>query len=462
MTENKKIIGCEEWCSFPELDLKYVKARVDSGAKTSSIHAFNIQPYEEGGEKYVKFDVHPLQGNRKIVKNCSAKLKAYREIKSSTGHIEKRHIIETKLKLGKNSWSIEVSLSNRDSMGYRLLLGRQAMAGKVIVDPDNSFLLGKTSEKRVEDNYKSSHVIKNKLKILILASNPDLYSHRRLMEAGSALGHDMQFLKIKQCYMDISASDSKIHYGDGKILQDVDAVIPRLRPSITFYGSSILRQLESAGIFCVNGSIAITRSRDKLRSLQLLSAKNINIPITAFADSPQNTKDIIKIVGGAPLIIKLLEGTQGKGVVLAETNKAAESVIDAFKSLSTNILVQEYVKEAQNKDLRCFVVGNKVVAAMQRTAPDGEFRANVHLGATVEGIKVTPAERKLAIDAAKVLGLKVAGVDILRLKSGAKVLEVNSSPGLEGIEKASGVDVASHIIKYIEKQLLGHNNDAKP
>lgn len=340
-------------------------------------------------------------------------------------------------------------------MGYRVLLGRQTMAGKVIVDPNESFLLGRISENKVENAYKSSHVKKKTLNIAILASNPDLYSHQRLMEAGKALGHEMHFLKVKQCYMNIGGgADTFIHYGDSKILKEIDAVIPRLKPSATFYGASILRQFEAAGVFCLNGSVAITRSRDKLRSLQLLSSKGIDIPVTAFADSPQNTKDIIKLVGGAPLIIKLLEGTQGKGVVLAETNKAAESVIDAFKSLSTNILVQEYVKEAKNRDLRCFVIDNKVVASMERRAAEGEFRANVHLGATVSNTKITPAERKMAIMAAKAFGLKNAGVDILRLPSGPKILEVNSSPGLEGIEKASGVDIASLIIKNIEKHLL--------
>lgn len=454
MSADKTIIGCEEWCAFPELGLKYIKARVDSGAKTSSIHAFNIQPFEQNGAKFVRFEIHPIQGSRKIVKKCIAPLKDYREIKSSSGHVDKRHIIQTKIKLGAETWEIEVSLSNRSSMGYRVLLGRQAMAG-IIVDPNESFVLGRISESKVENAYKSSHVKKKSLNIAILASNPDLYSHQRLMEAGKALGHEMHFLKVKQCYMNIGGgADTFIHYGDSKILKEIDAVIPRLKPSATFYGASILRQFEAAGVFCVNGAVAITRSRDKLRSLQLLSLKGIDIPVTAFADSPQNTKDIIKLVGGAPLIIKLLEGTQGKGVVLAETNKAAESVIDAFKSLSTNILVQEYVKEAKNCDLRCFVIDNKVVASMERRAAEGEFRANVHLGATVSNTKITPAERKMAIMAAKAFGLKIAGVDILRLPSGPKILEVNSSPGLEGIEKASGVDIASLIIKNIEKHLL--------
>lgn len=450
----KTIIGSEEWCSFPQLKLHYIKARIDSGAKTSSLHAFNIQPFEKDGEKYVHFNVHPIQGSRKIVCECTAELVDYREIKSSNGQSEKRHIIKTTLKLGGKEWEIEVGLSNRDSMGYRVLLGRQAMIGRLIVDPEESFLQGKLSEKKVEKAYKSSLIIKRKLNILILGSNPNTYSHKRLISVGKDLGHSVSFLNINQCYMNINASRPKIYFGEGEVLENIDAIIPRISPSLTFYGCAVLRQLESLGVFCLNDPAAISRSRDKLRSLQILSKKGVEMPITAFAHSPQNTKDIIKFVGGAPLIIKLLEGTQGKGVVLAETNKAAESVINAFKSLSAHILVQEYVKEAKNCDLRCLVIENKVVASMLRRAVEGEFRANVHLGATTENVKITAQERNMAITAAKAMGLKVAGVDILRLPTGPKILEVNSSPGLEGVETVSGIDVASLIIKAIEKNVF--------
>ena len=289
------------------------------------------------------------------------------------------------------------------------------------------------------------------MKIAILGSDPDLYSHKRMIEAGEQRGHDMHFINIRNCYMNVTRNKPEVHYRGEVILKGFDAVIPRIRPALTFYGTAVVRQFEVMGVYCLNESVAITRSRDKLRTLQLLSRKGIDMPITGFANSPEDTKDLIKMVGGAPLVIKLLEGTQGVGVVLAETNKAAESVINAFKSLKANILVQEFIKEAQGRDIRCFVVGDKVIGSMQRQAAEGEFRANIHLGGKAAPIEITADERKLAIRATKVLGLRCAGVDIIRSKSGPKVLEINSSPGLEGIEGATEIDIAGEIIKYLEK-----------
>ncbi|WP_217491209.1 30S ribosomal protein S6--L-glutamate ligase [Marinomonas spartinae] len=291
------------------------------------------------------------------------------------------------------------------------------------------------------------------LKIGLLASNPDLYSNRRIIEAAESRGHEIQFLNIKNCYMKLDATTPEIHYRGGRLLNDLDAIIPRIRPSKTFYACTLLRQFESLGVYCLNTSMAITKSRDKLRSLQLLLDNGIQIPTTGFANSPLDTDDLINMVGGAPLIVKLLEGTQGKGVVLAETRKAADSVINAFKSLNANILVQEFIKEASGKDLRCFVIDGKVVASIQRVAAVGEFRANIHLGGRAELIKVTAEEKRLAIKAAKAMDLKVAGVDLIRSNKGPLVLEVNSSPGLQGIETAANEDIAVKMIMAIEKQL---------
>ncbi|PIR31737.1 MAG: 30S ribosomal protein S6--L-glutamate ligase [Alphaproteobacteria bacterium CG11_big_fil_rev_8_21_14_0_20_44_7] len=289
------------------------------------------------------------------------------------------------------------------------------------------------------------------MKIGILASNPNLYSHQRLIEAAESRGHEINFINIRNCYMNISANNPIVHYTGGEDLAGYDAIIPRIRPSLTFYGTAVTRQFEMMGVYCLNESVAISRSRDKLRTLQLLSRKGVPMPTTGFANSPEDTKDLIKIAGGAPVVIKLLEGTQGMGVVLAPTQKAAESVINAFKSLKANILVQEFIKEANGKDLRCFVVGDRIIASMQRTAAEGEFRANVHLGGSVDKVRITPTERKVAVKAAKILGLRCAGVDIVRSASGPKILEVNSSPGLQGIEQATGKDVAGMIIEYLEK-----------
>ncbi|MFK8067269.1 MAG: 30S ribosomal protein S6--L-glutamate ligase [Gammaproteobacteria bacterium] len=450
---SKLIIGSEEWCAFPELGIPAIKARVDSGAKTSSIHAFNIQKFRRDGLPWVSFEVHPLQNNRRTVIRCVRPIVDKRTIKSSSGFSETRYVVSTTVKAGDDQWDIELTLANRDSMGYRMLLGREAMNGRVLVDPSIAFCLGKRTSGELDQFYNKKETARSGLKIGVLASNPDLYSNRRIMEAGDERGHEMIFLNIKQCYMKLDATEPEAHYRGGRILNDLDAVITRIRPSITFYGCALARQFESMGIYSINSSTAVTQSRDKLFSLQLMLKNGISIPTTGFANSPIDTGDLIEMVGGAPLIVKLLEGTQGRGVVLAETKKAAESVINAFKALRANLLVQEFIKEADGKDLRCFVIDGKVVASIQREAAPGEFRANIHQGGTASIVKITPAERALAIKTSKVLGLKVAGVDIIRSKNGPLLLEVNSSPGLEGIEGATGKDIAGMMITSIEKKL---------
>jgi ribosomal protein S6--L-glutamate ligase len=288
------------------------------------------------------------------------------------------------------------------------------------------------------------------MKIGILSRNRRLYSTARLMEAAKKRGHNVLVIDPLRCYMNIASFKPSIHY-DGKALEDIDAVVPRIGASITFYGTAVVRQFEMMGVFSLNESVAISRSRDKLRSLQLLSRKGIGLPVTGFAHSPADTEDLLDIVGGAPVVVKLLVGTQGKGIVLAETRKAAESVVEAFRGLSANFLVQEFIEEAGGADIRCFVIGEKVVASMQRQAPEGEFRSNLHRGGSAQLVKITPEERSTAVRAARIMGLNVAGVDILRSNHGPVVMEVNSSPGLEGIEAATGKDVADMIIAYVEK-----------
>ena len=289
------------------------------------------------------------------------------------------------------------------------------------------------------------------MKIAILATNPELYSHKRLRVAGEEAGHEVQIINPLYCYMNVAASCPQIHYRGGEPLPYFDAVIPRIGASNTFYGTAVLRHLETMGIYTLNESIAIARSRDKFRSLQLLARKGIPMPLSSFAQSPDNTADLIRMVGGAPLVIKLLEGTQGKGVVLADSHQSAVSIINAFKEMGANILVQEFIQESCGTDIRCLVIGDKVVAAIKRQAKDGEFRANVHQGGTALKVKLSPQERTIAIAAAKAMGLKVAGVDLLRSNHGPLVLEINSSPGLEGIEKATQINIAGKIIQYIEQ-----------
>lgn len=288
------------------------------------------------------------------------------------------------------------------------------------------------------------------MRIAILSRNKKLYSTKRLVEAGEERGHQIDVIDTLQCYMDITKSRPIVQYR-GKELPAYDAIIPRIGASITFYGTAVVRQFEMMGTFSVNESVAISRSRDKLRSLQLLSRKGVGLPRTGFANKSNNIKDLIKTVGGAPLVIKLLEGTQGIGVVLAENDKSAESIIEAFMGLQANILVQEFIKEAGGADIRCFVVGDRVVAAMKRQGAEGEFRSNLHRGGAATLVKLSKEERATAVAAAKVMGLGVCGVDILQSNHGPVVMEVNSTPGLEGIETSTGKDVAGLIYQHIEK-----------
>jgi ribosomal protein S6--L-glutamate ligase len=288
------------------------------------------------------------------------------------------------------------------------------------------------------------------MKIAILSRDPRLYSTRRLVAAARERGHDARVVDVLRCYMNVTSHKPSIHY-KGEELAGFNAVIPRIGASVTFYGTAVLRQFEMMGVYPLNESVAITRARDKLRSLQLLSRKGIGLPVTGFAHAPDDVEDLTKMVGGAPLVIKLLEGTQGIGVVLAETQKAAESVIEAFMGLRANILAQEYIREAGGADIRCFVVGDKVVASMRRQAKEGEFRSNLHRGGIPALVRITPEERSTAVRAARIIGLNVAGVDMLRSNHGPVVMEVNSSPGLEGIEATTGKDIARMMIGFIEK-----------
>ncbi len=290
------------------------------------------------------------------------------------------------------------------------------------------------------------------LKIVLLSRGRNLYSTRRLIEEGRARGHEVLIVDYLRCYMNITAHRPQVIY-QGAALEGVDAVIPRIGASKTFYGAAVVRQFEMMDVLSLNGSMAITRSRDKLRCMQLLAQKGIGLPVTGFAHSTKDTAGLLQTVGGAPVVIKLLEGTQGIGVILAETEKAAEAVIDAFRGLNVNILVQEYIREARGADIRCLVVGDRVVSAMKRQAKPGEFRSNLHRGGTASSVKLTPEERSIAARAAKSLGLSVAGVDLLRSKHGPVIIEVNSSPGLEGVEKATGVNVAAKFFQLIEKSV---------
>ena len=443
------VFGWEEWVELPGLGLPAVRAKIDTGAKSSSIHAFMIEPYGRAGKQRVRFGVHPVPERPDIVVFCSAELVDQREITSSNGETELRYIIRTPLKIGGQEWPIEISLTNREAMQYRMLVGRTALRDTIIVDPNQSCAQGVLSPD-LYDKLPKTKVRRSGLKIAILTREPDNYSTRRLVEAAEAHDHMVQVINTTQCYMNITSHRPEVYLG-GKPLEGFDVIIPRIGASVTFYGMAVVRQFEAMGVYSLNSAAAIGAARDKLYAHQLLARSGIGMPDTGFARSPRATSELIKFVGGAPLVIKLLEGTQGRGVVLAETKKAAESVISAFQGLKANILVQEYIKESRGTDIRCLVVGNKVIAAMKRQAEEGEFRSNLHRGGKAIRVKLTKEERTTAIKAARVMGLGLAGVDLLRSDSGPKVLEVNSSPGLEGIETVTGKDIASLIIDHIEK-----------
>ena len=454
------VLGWEEWISLPDLGLPAIKAKIDTGARTSALHATAIEPFGPANNPQVRFLIQPDPSNPVLELTCSARVVDRRDVTSSNGETELRYVVETMARVGDKNWPIQISLTNRENMNYRMLLGRRAIGDDMIVDPNTSF-----AQKVLDySGYKTlpkRKPVRRPLRVALLSREPNSYSTKRLIEAGEKRGHVVEVIDTKRCYMRIGGLRPEVHY-DGRVLPYYDAVIPRIGASITAYGTAVLRQFASTGAYCLNSANGILASRDKLLAHQLLSDAQIGMPLTAFASSPKDTKELIALAGGAPVVVKLLQSTQGRGVVLAETRKAAESLIDAFRGLDADFLVQQFIAEAGGADVRCFVIGSRVVGAMRRKAADGDFRSNLHRGGTSERVKLSKVERDTARRAAKVLGLKVAGVDILQSDSGPKVLEVNSSPGLQGIEATTGNDVADRIFEYLESKVrpLSKHRDA--
>ncbi|MEM1379768.1 MAG: 30S ribosomal protein S6--L-glutamate ligase [Pseudomonadota bacterium] len=446
-------LGWEEWISLPVLGLPAIKAKVDTGARTSSLHAFTVEPFGPVSAQKVRFGIHPIPERPEVEVYCAASVVDRREVTSSNGERELRWTIETDIEIGDQRWPILLTLSDREGMAFHMLLGRQALEsfpGEPLVSPTKSYV-------QPELNYDAYDKLvakapqKRPLRVAVLTKEPKGYSARRLVEAGEARGHVVETIDTSRCYMLINAERPEVHY-DGRALPSYDAVIPRIGATITSYGTAVVRQFETTGAYCINRSEAILASRDKLYAHQILAREAIGMPSTAFASSPKDTDAIIDLMGAPPIILKLLESSQGRGVVLAETKKAAQSVISAFRNLKADFLVQQFVKEAGGEDIRCVVVGGKVVATMKRRAAAGEFRSNLHQGGSAVSVKITKQEREVAIRAAKALGLGFAGVDLLRADAGPKVLEVNSSPGLEGIETTSKKNVADLVFQHIERR----------
>ena len=444
-------LGWEEWVGFKDLGLPAIKAKVDTGARTSALHAVRIEPFGSEAKPQVRFIMHPDPDDPTVEVVCSARVVDRRNVTSSNGLTELRYVINTPITVGDRTWPIEVSLTNRETMGYRMLLGRSALQEDMSVRPAESFLQA-TLDFGVYKRKRKSAVKRRPLRIGILTQSPKNYSNTRMIEAAEARGHTIECVYTSRCYMAINAHKPEVHY-DGRALPRFDAIIPRIGASLTFYGMAVVRQFEAMGVYVLARSDAIGKSRDKLLAHQLLGQHGLGMPATAFAKSSRDNKGILDLVGGSPVVVKLLESTQGRGVVLAETRKSASAIIDAFQGLDAHFLVQEFVREAGGSDIRCFVVNGKVVGSMMRTAAAGDFRSNVHQGGTVKKIRLSKEERRTAIRAAKILKLDVAGVDVLRTEAGPKILEVNSSPGLEGIERATGKDIAGAIIECIEEKV---------
>ena len=443
--------GWEEWVALPQLGLPAIKAKVDTGARTSALHAHDIEVFGSQSKPKVRFNVHPISGRDDISITCSAPIVDRREVTSSNGESEHRFVIATTLDVGGTQWPIDITLTNRATMQSRMLLGRQALNDHITIAATERHLQPELSYDVYHTATLRAKAPKRALRIAVL-SREDNYSTRRLVEVGEARGHSVEVIDTTRCYMAINTMAPEVHY-DGKRLPRYDAVIPRIGASITTYGCAVIRQFETIGTYCVNGAAGIQASRDKLHAHQVLASKRIGMPTTAFAASPKDTSNLMALVGTAPLIVKLLESTQGKGVVLAETKKAAESVIDAFRGLKANFLVQDFVKEAAGEDIRCLVIAGKVVAAMKRTGAEGDFRSNLHRGGSAKVVRISKAERDTAIRAARAFGLNMSGVDLLRSETGPKVLEVNSSPGFEGIEAASGKDIVGKLYDEIETRV---------
>lgn len=447
-------LGWEEWVSLPGIGLPAIKAKVDTGARTSSLHAFTVEPFGPASRQKVRFGIHPIPERPEVEVYCAADVVDRREVTSSNGETELRWTIETEMEISGQRWPILLTLSDREGMQFHMLLGRQALesfpGGEPQISPTKSYVQPSLNYDAY-DKMVAQVPQKRPLRVAVLTKEPTGYSSSRLVEAGERRGHVVELIDTSRCYMLINAERPEVHY-DGRALPSYDAVIPRIGAAITNYGTAVVRQFETSGAYCINRSEAILASRDKLFAHQILAREGIGMPTTAFASSPKDTEAIVDLMGSPPIILKLLESSQGRGVVLAETKKAAQSVISAFRNLKADFLVQEFVKEAAGEDVRCLVIGNKVVASMKRKAAAGDFRSNLHLGGSGVLVRITRQEREVAVRAAKALGLGFAGVDLLRSESGPKILEVNSSPGLEGIEKTSKKDVADLVFQHVERR----------
>ncbi|WP_099826460.1 RimK family alpha-L-glutamate ligase [Oceaniglobus indicus] len=434
-------LGWEEWCALPDLGLPALKAKVDTGARTSALHAFDVEPFGPAAKPKVRFTVRPIPGRHDLTIACSAPIADRREVTSSNGETEFRYVIESRIAMGGREWPVQLTLTDRGAMAYRMLLGRQAIGADMVVAPAERLC-------QPELDYSPYHTAKVRaaapdraLRLAILSREAASFTARRLVEEAEKRGHGIEVIDTTRCYMAINAIAPEVHY-DGKRLPRYDAVIPRIGPAITPYGTAVIRQFETIGTHCVNGSQGIMASRDRIFAQQVLARYHIGMPATAFAASPKDNANLIGLVGRAPLLIKLLDPGQGTSV-LAESRAAATSVIDAFRGLRANFLVQDYLKDDAAGAIRCLVLAGKVVASIRRPDPD----------TPATSIKLRRSERDTAVRAVRAFKLGFATVDFLRTSDGPKVLGINATPGLEPLETASGLNLAAGLIDAIEKRV---------
>jgi len=449
MSDTPLTLGWEEWCALPALNLPALKVKVDTGARTSALHAFDIEPFGPEGAPMVRFAVHPIAGRHDLVVRCTAPVHDRREVTSSNGETEYRYVILSDIVIGPRQWPVELTLTDRGAMAYRMLLGRQALGDDTIVTPATGFCQPTLSYDVYPAARRTATAPDRPLSLAILSREPDGYSPRRLADEAAERGHSARIIDTARCYMAMNALSPEVHY-DGAPLPRFDAVIPRIGASLSAYGAALVRQFETIGIHCLNGSDAITSSRDPIHAHQLLSRYHIGMPATAFAASPKDTDNLIALVGRAPLVLKLLDSPTGNGMVRADTRSAAQSVIGAFRGLKANFLVQDYLPDAAGRDIRCLVLGGKFIAALERKSPgNGELPSTPH----TQLAKTTKAERDTAGKAARTFKLGLASVDLLRTPEGPKVLSLSATPGLSRFETATGRNIAALVLDHLEQRL---------
>lgn len=442
----KIAVGWEEWIGMPDIGLPAILAKVDTGARTSALHSFAYEEIEIDGQTHIHFGVQPLADDPKLHVWCNAPLVAYREVISSNGMAEMRPFVQVELHLAGQSWPIELSLTNRETMNYRMLLGRTAMEGRIMVDPFDACING-VPEGDFYGHHLAESTTKN-LSIGILTCAPNAYSTQRLVEAIEQKGHQVDLVDIARCTLQVDAQNPTLFLRN-ELLPRYDAVIPRVGTPITQHGLAVVRQFELMGSYVLNGASSIAAARDKLWSYQYLAKAGLDVPSTFSAFHGRDGRAMVRKAGKGPYVLKSRKSERGRGVLFAPDKTMAKSLLDAFDDLDEKLLVQPFLQAEDNADLRIMVLGKKVIAAVRRVAKTGEFRANFHQGGVTQKVKINKQERQMALRAAKALGLRFAGVDLMRTDAGPVVMEVNASPGLEGIESATGLDLSGRVIDYV-------------